>query len=97
MIGWAGGKDDRYFVMFSKNTVSVYDTDSFGISDSLCLLDLKAILKVDHIVGMRWYADSILALIKGDRKQSPKVCSFALLFLFLFVGICDLHWCIEVM
>uniref|UniRef100_A0A1J3H284 Eukaryotic translation initiation factor 3 subunit B n=3 Tax=Noccaea caerulescens TaxID=107243 RepID=A0A1J3H284_NOCCA len=71
MIRWAGGKDDKYFATFSKNTVSVYDTDGFASSD------MKPVIVVDddHVVDMAWSpTQSILALIKGDgKKQSPKV------------------------
>ncbi|CAA7016173.1 unnamed protein product [Microthlaspi erraticum] len=78
VIGWGGGKDDKYFFMLSKKTVSVYDTASLtnvSETDSLCLSDMKPILNVDHVVGMSWSpTDSILAMIKGDGKQqSPKV------------------------
>ncbi|KAL0733892.1 hypothetical protein Bca4012_010102 [Brassica carinata] len=67
---WAGGKDDKYFAKLSKNTISVYETETFGLID-------KKSIKVDNVVDICWSpTDSILSLFvpeQGGGNQPAKV------------------------
>jgi len=70
---WAGGKDDKYFAKLSKNTISVYETETFSLID-------KKSMKVDNVVDICWSpTDSILSLFvpeQGGGNQPAKVCFF---------------------
>ncbi|XP_010454917.1 PREDICTED: eukaryotic translation initiation factor 3 subunit B-like [Camelina sativa] len=68
---WAGGNDDKYFAKLSKNTISVYETETFSLID-------KKSMKVDNVVDICWSpTDSILSLFvpeQGGGNQPAKVC-----------------------
>lgn len=70
---WAGGKDDKYFAKLSKNTISVYETETFSLID-------KKSMKVDNVVDICWSpTDSILSLFvpeQGGGNQPAKVSFF---------------------
>ncbi|XP_051147222.1 eukaryotic translation initiation factor 3 subunit B-like isoform X2 [Andrographis paniculata] len=53
---WGGGREDKYFARIGKNTVSVYETETFTLID-------KKSIKVENVVDFSWSpTDPILAL-----------------------------------
>ncbi|RLM87570.1 eukaryotic translation initiation factor 3 subunit B-like [Panicum miliaceum] len=53
---WGGGKDDKYFARLGKNTISIYETDTFSLID-------KKPLKIENVVDFCWSpTDPMVAL-----------------------------------
>ncbi|XP_057550220.1 eukaryotic translation initiation factor 3 subunit B-like [Amaranthus tricolor] len=62
---WAGGKDDQYFARIGKNTVYVYETETFSLID-------KKSIKVENVMDFSWSpTDSILALFVPELGNQP--------------------------
>ena len=62
---WAGGKDDKYFARIGKNTVFVYETETFSLID-------KKSIKVENVMDFSWSpTDSILALFVPELGNQP--------------------------
>lgn len=78
---WAGGRDDKYFARLRKNTISVYETETFSLIH-------KRSMKVDNVVDICWSpTDSILAFFVpelDDGNQLARVCLNAFLNLVVF-------------
>ncbi|KAG2244272.1 hypothetical protein Bca52824_093869 [Brassica carinata] len=69
---WAGGRDDRYFARLRKNTISVYETETFSLLD-------KRSMKVDNVVDICWSpTDYILALFVPELDDGNQPARVAL-------------------
>ncbi|XP_048618993.1 eukaryotic translation initiation factor 3 subunit B isoform X1 [Brassica napus] len=69
IIRWAGGKDDKFFAIISKNkTVAVYETKKFNLLGNAPLL-------LDDVIDISWSpTQAVLAiLLKASDKQPVKV------------------------
>ncbi|ESQ54011.1 hypothetical protein EUTSA_v10027018mg, partial [Eutrema salsugineum] len=70
---WAGGRDDKYFARLRKNTVSVYETETFSLIG-------KKSMKVDNVVDISWSpTDSILALFVPEQVDGNQPARVALI------------------
>ncbi|KAL0658288.1 hypothetical protein Bca4012_078873 [Brassica carinata] len=96
LIRWAGGKDDKFFVILSKNkTVAVYETKKFNPLGNAPLL-------LDDVIDISWSpTQAVLAiLLKASGKQPFKVVllqfpnnvKLAEKDLTAILGDCKMHW-----
>ncbi|WZY93473.1 hypothetical protein YC2023_065802 [Brassica napus] len=96
IIRWAGGKDDEFFAILSKNkTVSVFETKKFNLLGNAPLL-------LDDVIDISWSpTQAVLAiLLKASGKQPVKVVllqfpnnvKLAEKDLTAILGDCKMHW-----